>query len=206
MAAAQLKVHLSPAEYYRRERAAEVKSEYFAGEVFAMAGGTVNHSLIKANVVGTMRDALRKKGGGCRTYDSDLRLKVGQTGLRTYPDLTVICGPVETDPEDDKGETAINPTLIVEVLSDSTERHDRSIKFDHYQTITSLKQYVLVSQNQPKVETYLRQADGTWQYASFTGLEAVAPLASLDVVLPLAEIFLEVTFPPTPPLSLLERT
>lgn len=179
MAAAQPKAHISPAEYYRRERAAEFKSEYHAGEVFAMAGGTVNHSLIKANVVGTMRDVLRKKGGGCRTYDSDLRVKVSQTGLRTYPDLTVICGPVQSDPEDERGETAINPTLIVEVLSDSTERYDRGTKFKHYQTVATLKQYVLVSQDQPLVETYLRQSDGTWQYASVTGLEAVAPLISL---------------------------
>lgn len=206
MAAAQLKVHLSPAEYYRRERAAEFKSEYFAGEVFARAGGTVNHSRVKTNVAFSVSSALIKKGGGCEPFDSDLRVKVSQTGLRTYPDLTVICGPVETDPEDDEGETAINPTLIVEVLSDSTERYDRSIKFDHYQTIPTLKQYVLVSQAQPKVETYLRQTDGTWQYASFTGLEAAASLSSLDVVLPLAEVYRGVTFPPAPPLSLLERT
>lgn len=206
MAAAQPKVHLSPAEYYRRERVAEVKSEYFAGEFFAMAGRTVNHSRVKTNVAFSVSSALIKKGGGCEPFDSDLRVKVSQTGLRTYPDLTVICGPVETDPEDDKGETAINPTLIVEVLSDSTERYDRSIKFDHYQTIPTLKQYVLVSQAQPKVETYLRQTDGTWQYASFTGLEVAASLSSLGVTLPLAEVYRGVTFPPAPPLSLLERT
>ncbi len=206
MAAAQFKVHLSPAEYYRRERAAEFKSEYFAGEVFAMAGGTVNHSRVKTNVTLSIGGALLKKGGGCLPFDSDLRVKVHQTGLRTYPDLTVICGPVETDPEDDKGETAINPTLIVEVLSDSTERYDRGTKFDHYQTIATLKQYVLVSQGRPRVETFLRQADGTWQYASFSGLDAVAPLLSLDIELPLSEIFMGVTFPPAPPLSLLERT
>lgn len=206
MAAAQLKVHLSPAEYYRRERAAEFKSEYFAGEVFAMAGGTVNHSLIKTNVTLGIGGALRKKNGGCLPFDSDLRVKVSQTGLRTYPDLTVICGPVEIDPEDEHGETAINPTLIVEVLSNSTESYDRGTKFSHYQTIATLKQYVLVSQGQPMVETFLRQTDGTWQYASFSGLEAVVPLRSLDIELPLAEVFMGVAFPPTPPLSLLERT
>lgn len=206
MAAAQLKALLSPADYYRRERVAEFKSEFYAGEVFAMAGGSVNHSLIKANVVGTMRDALRKKGGGCRTFDSDLRVKIPKTGLRTYPDLSVICGPVETDPDDDAGETATNPTLIVEVLSDNTERYDRGKKFDHYQTIATLRQYVLVSQDQPKVDTFLRQPDGTWQYLSFAGLDAVATLASLDVALPLAEIFMGVTFPPAMSLSVLEKT
>lgn len=206
MAAAQPKVHLSPAEYYRRERMAELKSEYFAGEVFAMAGGTVNHSRVKTNVTLSIGSALLKKGGGCLPFDSDLRVKVSQTGLRTYPDLTVICGPVETDPEDDRAETAINPTLIVEVLSDSTERYDRGTKFNHYQTVATLKQYVLVSQDQPLVETYLRQPDGTWQYAAVAGLDAVASLLSLDIALPLAELYMGVTFPPAPPLSLLERT
>lgn len=206
MAAAQLKAFLSPADYYRRERVAEFKSEYYGGEVFAMAGGTVNHSLIKTNLARCMGNALLKKGGGCLPFDSDLRVKIPKTGLRTYPDLSVICGPVETDPEDDAGETAINPTVVVEVLSDSTERYDRGKKFEHYQTIATLRQYVLVSQNEAKVETFLRQGDGTWQYACFVGTEAVATLASLEVSLPLAEIFMGVTFPPPVPFSLLEKT
>jgi len=130
-AAAHIKALLTPQEYYHRERAASFKSEFFGGEVFAMARGSVNHRLIKANVVGTLRDVLRRKGGGCRTLDSDLRVKIPLTGLRTYPDVSVICGPVELDAEDDVGETVTNPTVIVEVLSDSTERYDRGQKFDH---------------------------------------------------------------------------
>lgn len=206
MAAALLKAHLSPADYYRGERAAPFKSEYYAGEVFAMAGGSVNHSLIKTNVARCIGNALLKKGGGCLPFDSDLRVKIPQTGLRTYPDLSVICGPVETDPEDDAGETATNPAVIVEVLSSNTERYDRGKKFEHYQTIATLKQYVLVSQEEAKVETFLRQGDGTWQYACFVGLEAVATLASLEVSLPLAEIYMGVAFPPPTPLHLLEKS
>lgn len=204
--AAQIKALLSPADYYRREQVAETKSEFFAGEVFAMAGGSVNHSRIKTNLARSIGNALLAKGGECEPFDSDLRVKIPQTGLRTYPDLTVICGPVEIDPEDQGGETATNPTLIVEVLSDTTERYDRGTKFDHYQTVPTLQQYVLVSQNQPRVETFLRQSDGTWQYASFSGLEASAPLVSLQVTLPLAQVFTGVTFPPPLPLSLLEKT
>jgi len=117
----------------------------------------------------------------------------------------VICGKVEIDPEDQGGETATNPTLVVEVLSDTTESYDRGTKFDHYQTVATLMQYVLVSLSVARVETFLRQADGTWQYVSFSGLEAVVPLASLDVDLSLAEVFMGVNFPPAPPLSLLEK-
>jgi len=204
-AAAQIKALLAPQDYYRRERAADFKSEYFAGEVFAMAGGSVNHSLIKANVVRALGNALARKGGGCRTFDSDLRVKIPQTGLRTYPDVSVICGPVTLDEEDEAGETVTNPTVIVEVLSDSTERYDRGTKFDHYQSIPSLKQYVLVSQDQARVETFLRQEEGTWQYVSFTGMEAVATLAALAIPLPLAEVFAGVEFPASPPLRLLPK-
>lgn len=204
-AAAHIKALLTPQDYYRRERAAACKSEFFSGEVFAMAGGSVNHSLIKANVVGTLRDALRRKGGGCRTFDSDLRVKIPQTGLRTYPDVSVICGPVELDAEDDGGETVTNPAVIVEVLSESTERYDRGTKFDHYQSIASLRQYVLVSQDQAKVETFLRQGDGTWQYALSAGMAAVAALPALEVLLPLAEVFAGVEFPAAPPLRLLPK-
>ncbi len=200
MTALQIKALLSPAEYYRRERAAESRSEFLAGEVFAMAGGSVNHSLIKANMMRCLGNALLREGKGCRVFDSDLRVKVPATGLRTYPDASVICGPVEIDPEDDAGETVMNPGLLVEVLSDSSERYDRGTKFGHYQSIPSLKQYVLVSQNQPKVEVFLRLADGTWQYASFTGLGSLARLAALEVELPLAEVFAGVEFPKRPPL------
>jgi Uma2 family endonuclease len=117
----------------------------------------------------------------------------------------VICGPVTLDEEDEAGETVTNPTVIVEVLSDSTERYDRGTKFDHYQSIPSLKQYVLVSQNQARVEAFLRQGEGTWQYVSFTGMEAVATLAALAIPLPLAEVFAGVEFPASPPLRLLPK-
>ena len=194
-AALKIDTRVSPAEYYRLERAAEHKSEYFEGEIFAMAGGTVRHSLLKTNTTACLHGALKKRGGGCNTYDSDLRVRIPDTGLRTYPDATVICGEPEIDPEDSDGETVINPTLIIEVLSDSTERYDRGTKFKHYQTIESLCQYVLVSQDQARVETYLRQSDGTWVYAEMHGLDAIVPISALGVSLPMAELYAGVVFP-----------
>lgn len=186
---------VTPDVYYRLERAAEHKSEYFNGEIFAMAGGTVRHSVVKTNMVSCLHGALKVKGGNCRPYDSDLRVKASATGLRTYPDATVICGKPEIDPEDSAGETVINPTLIVEVLSDSTERYDRGTKFEHYQTIESLRQYVLVSQDQARVETYLRQLDGTWVYSETHGIEASVQFAALGVSLPMSELYDGVEFP-----------
>ncbi len=137
-------------EYYCLERVAPRKSEYVYGEIVAMAGGTSRHSLIKTNLPGELRNRL--KGRPCAPYDSDQRLRVKETGLRTYPDAAVYCGPMEYDPEDNQAETATNPTVVFEVLSDSTEAYDRGAKAAHYRRIESLKAYVLVSQNMPFVE------------------------------------------------------
>ena len=129
------------------------------------------HGLIATNLASTLKGALGPNPNRCRSYNGDVRIGIPSTGLRTYPDLSVICGPIEYDPEDDEKTTAINPTLIAEVLSPATESYDRGKKFEHYQNLPSLGQYVLLSQNEPKVETYLRQQGGTWLYACVNGLE-----------------------------------
>ena len=144
--------NLTPAEYLAKERAATYRSEYFGGEMFAMAGGSPRHSLIKVNVVGEFR--ARSRHSPCTAYDSDLRILVARTGLYTYPDASVICGPLEF--EDPRRDTVLNPTLLVEVLSESTEAYDRGKKFSHYRQIPSLREYLLVSQEEPKIERFLR--------------------------------------------------
>jgi len=191
MAVAAKKPVISPEDYLRLERAADEKSEYFDGEIFSMAGGSAVHSLISANVSGELRSVLR--GGRCVTYDSNLRIKVASTGLYTYPDASVICGPVEC-PEDGD-DMAVNPTLIVEVLSDSTEAYNRGRKFEHYRSLPSFREYVLVSQKEPLVETFFRQADGTWLFSAVRGAGAVVRLHSLSVDVRLSEVYLAVEFP-----------
>ena len=186
----------TPQEYYALERAADYKSEYYKGEIFAMSGGTARHSLISVNIAGEIRQRL--KGKPCRAYESNLRLKVAATGLRTYPDASVYCGPLQYDPEDDGVETVTNPTVVFEVLSKSTEGYDRGDKADQYRRIDSLRAYVLVSQAAPHVEIYLRQPNGDWTLHVEEGLQATLAIAAINVDLPLSEIYDGVDFT-TPP-------
>ena len=184
----------TPEEYYALERAATYKSEYYNGEIFAMSGGTTVHSLISANIVGEVRQLL--KGKRCAVYESNLRLKIKATSLRTYPDASVYCDPIEYDPDDSGIETATNPTVIFEVLSESTEAYDRGFKSANYRRIDSLMAYVLVSQQLPHVEIYERQPDHSWLLREYKDLRASAPIPKIDVLLPLAEIYARVEFPP----------
>jgi Uma2 family endonuclease len=189
---------LSAQEYLARERAATYRSEFFDGETFAMAGGSPQHSLIKVNVTGELRALL--KGARCTAYDSDLRVLVSRTGLYTYPDASVICGPLEFD--DERHDTVLNPTVVVEVLSESTEAYDRGKKFGHYRQIPMLREYVLVSQEEPRIERFLRNDDGTWTLTEATGLEATLRLPSLGIEIALREVYDKVEFPPPPPAAL----
>lgn len=182
----------TPQEYYRMERAASYKSDYYKGEIFNMSGGTARHSLIIMNIGGELR--IRLKGKPCTPYESNLRLKIKSTGLRTYPDVGVYCGPLEFDPEDDGIETVTNPTAVFEVLSKSTEGYDRGFKAENYRKIETLHSYVFVSQNSPHVEIAERQGNGTWSLREANGLEAVLTIPSIGVDLPLAEIYDRIEF------------
>jgi Uma2 family endonuclease len=184
------------AEYLRRERESLDKHEYRNGQIIAMAGGSREHSLISANVIGELRNRL--KGKPCQVYDSNLRVRIPHTVLYTYPDAAVICGQAEPDPADPSGESTLNPRLIVEVLSPSTEAYDRGEKFGMYLQIDSLEEYVLVSQATPRIETFYRQESGAWLFRWFSGLEATARLRCVDVGLPLAEIYAGIRFPSSP--------
>lgn len=150
---------MKESEYLEIERAAEFKSEFRDGEMFSMAGGSAMHSLIATNITGEV--GMKLKGRPCVLFNSDLRLKVEATGLFTYPDLSVVCGPLRfAVPEQD---TIVNPTVLVEVLSDSTEGYDRGKKFEHYRQIPTLRDYLLVSQKEPRIEAFARGEDGLWR-------------------------------------------
>lgn len=185
---------LSEAEYLALERAAEFKSEFYEGKMFARAGGTPMHSLIAANIIGELGAKL--KGGPCKAFTSDLRLKIEATGLFTYPDVTVICGPFQFAPDAD--DTVMNPAVIFEVLSDSTEGYDRGEKFRHYRQMPSLQEYVLVGQRVPRVEQFLRRPEGEWALRTAEGKDGKLALPSLKITLELNEIFAGVEFAPAP--------
>ena len=185
---------LTPQDYYALERAAEFKSEYYEGEVFAMAGGSTRHSLVKIQLCGELLGKLKAKGGGCLPYDSDQRIKITATGLRTYPDASVFCGRMEYDEDDDQKETAINPTALFEVLSDSTEAYDRGTKAEHYRKIASLQAYALLSQNGPHIELYERQSDGSWKLTEASGMDGALGIRPLGIQRSLGSIYEQVEF------------
>ena len=188
--------HFTLAEYFLLEEEATERHEYRNGEIVAMAGGTEFHSLISLNFGGELRNSL--KGTPCRAYESNLRVKIQGMPLYTYPDIFAICGATEYDPKDRRHATVTNPKLVVEVVSKSTEIYDRVEKFKRYLRCDSLHEYVLISQDAPRVESYLRREDGSWLFRIFAGLEAVANLESVGVSIPLSEIYANVTFPPEP--------
>ncbi len=176
---------LSPAEYLELERKAEFKSEYFQGEMFAMAGASRRHGLIALNVAAEFRQQLKARP--CEAYAGDMRLRVSPSGLYTYPDVVVVCG--EAQFADDHKDTLLNPNLIVEVLSDSTRDYDRGEKFQHYRSLPSLREYLTVSQDTPHVEHWTRQPEDRWLLTEFSDLNKSIQLTSVDCVLPMAEIY-----------------
>jgi Uma2 family endonuclease len=193
---------MTEAEYLEIERHAEFKSEYFDGEMFAMAGGTPMHSLIAANLIREFGNQL--KGRPCRPFTSDLRLKIETAGLFTYADMAVVCGSLQHATGDE--ETVVNPTLVAEVLSDSTEAYDRGIKFRNYIQVPTLQEYLLVSQREPRVEHFVRQASGPWLWREVSGLEASLEIPSLQITVALAEIFAGVEFSPASMRPQVQRT
>jgi Uma2 family endonuclease len=173
-------------EYLGYERASELKHEYIGGEIVAMAGGSRRHSALAANVtiaLGTTRPA------GCTVFQSDLRIRILATGVATYPDVSMVCGPTEVDPGDPSGETITNPGLLVEVLSPSTEQVDRGYKWLQYQRIPSLQEYVLVSQTSPRIEIYRRLDVDRWEYLDVQeGTVKLSSGATLDLAMLYADL------------------
>lgn len=184
------KTKLTPAEYLEMERKAEFKSEYFNGEVFAMSGAKRNHNKITTNLSGLVWQHL--KGKDCESYSNDMRVLVPQTGLCTYPDLVVVCG--EPKFQDDVFDTLLNLVLLIEVLSDSTESYDRGKKFQHYRSVESLREYVLVSQDEARIEKYVKQGDGFWVLSEAVGLDSEIKFDSIDCLIALSEVYDKVNF------------
>ena len=184
---------ITPQEYLIRERQASTKSEFYQGEIFAMGGGSANHSLIAANLVREAGNALKEKP--CTVFNSDLRVQVQATGLYTYPDATIVCGEQIFD--DDHRDTLLNPTVIVEVLSDSTEKYDRGKKANHYRQIKSLKELILIAQDRPQVERFTRQPNGDWLFHEQTELSAEFELKSVGISVAMSELYRSVKFEPT---------
>ena len=185
---------LNPQEYLARERAAAFRSEFYRGEMFAMAGASLEHCLIKDNVA--RETGYQLKGGPCRVVTSDMRVKVDATGLYTYPDVVIYCD--EPQFEDGRLDTLLNPRALVEVLSDSTEKYDRGAKAAHYRRIPSLQEYVLIAQDRMLVERYVRQADGSWLLTEFSDTAGDFAFGSIQVRIPLAENYRGVTLPENP--------
>jgi Uma2 family endonuclease len=184
------------AEYFALDAASPgEKYEYRDGTIVCMPGGTPPHAAITMKVGAAL--VSRLKGGPCEVYSGDLKIGVARRTYYMHPDVSVVCGPLQMDPRDTTGQTVLNAKLIVEVLSPSTERHDRREKFSRYMEIETFGEYVLVSQDRPWVESLFRQPDGTWSYSYANGLDATLHLRSLSIDLPLAEAYAGVQFPPT---------
>jgi Uma2 family endonuclease len=184
------KIRYTPEEYLAIDRQAPFKSEYHAGEIFAMAGASEEHNIITINLTVALASQLR--GGPCRPFAADMRVRVGPADLYAYPDVVVVCG--ERRFADEQRDVLLNPSVIVEVLSPGTEGYDRGDKFAGYQHLESLQEYLLVAQDRPHVEQYTRQADGRWLLSEATHLEAVIHLSSLGADLALSEVYADVNF------------
>ena len=179
---------MSEAEYLIFERASETKHEWVNGEVGAMTGASRAHNLISVNVLTVLKSVLR--GQGCEIYPADMRVKVASTGLYTYPDISVVCG--EAAFNDDRLDTLLNPTVIIEILSPTTERYDRGLRFQHYRELESLQMYVLIAQDMPRIECYARTESDQWVLSDYKGLDADARLDPIGATLRLAEVYEQV--------------
>jgi Uma2 family endonuclease len=180
----------TPEEYLALERNAEFKSEYIDGRIVAMTGASAPHVTVVGNVSAELRSHLR--GGPCRAYASDMRVQIGGGSRYVYPDVAVACGRQEF--RDGVLDTLTNPSLIVEVLSPSTEAYDRGEKFEHYRMIETLREYVLVAQDKPLVERFVRHGE-FWHLATVTSLDVSLELTSVGCTIPLREIYENVEFP-----------
>lgn len=183
---------LSPEEYLAIERDEPTKHEYYRGEMFAMSGATREHNLIGGNIFATLHAQLARRK--CEVYQNDMRVKIPTTGLYTYPDVVVTCHRPQF--EDGVFDTLLNPQVIIEVVSDSTENYDRTRKFAHYQQIESLREYVLVAQKWAQLDRFILGDNGIWGLTTAGGLDGVMELAAIDCRLHLADVYAKVDLPP----------
>lgn len=190
----QLKHRYTLEEYFALELASEEKYEYWDGEVFCMSGGSPSHEMIVGNLIAYLRPQLR--GRNCYVFPSNLRVKVPKYPPYRYPDLTALCGKPEYEAIGGV-DSLTNPTLIVEILSPSTEAFDRGDKFTYYKSIPSFREYLLIAQHRPHITHYVKQADGSWSYEEINDLTATLRLMSLDSEMLLSELYEDVSFEAT---------
>ena len=176
---------IAPEQYLEIERASEIRHEFLDGLVYAMAGESRDHSRICFNLAGIIQPQLKDRP--CEGFSPNMKVRAGLGGLYAYPDLMIVCG--EAIFHDEHGDVLLNPTVIFEVLSPSTEKYDRGEKFLRYQQIESLQDYVMVSQDNPRVEHHHRQPDGTWNATEVNGLDAVLVLSSIDCRISFDEVY-----------------
>ncbi len=187
----QEKTYMTPEEYLEFERTSEIRHEYVDGEIFAMAGASLNHNRVNGNIFNEIKNQLKKSP--CDAFASDMRVKVNELEKYTYPDIVVVCGDIEL--EKIKGlETLVNPAVIIETLSDSTEAYDRGKKFQHYRFLSSLQEYILVSQHHCLVEKYVRSDDGSWRYFSYEKMEQTLTIESINCEVLLSDVYYRVEF------------
>ena len=190
-ATATSEFRLTQDEYLVRERLAASKSEYVDGIVYAMAGGSSKHALIQTNITATVWNGIGERG--CLTYSSEMKIWAPAAKAYFYPDLSVVCD-VPKYREGTQQDALENPTLLLEVLSPSTANYDRTRKFSMYRSIPSLRQYVLVAQDEPRVEIFTKDPQGFWIFTDYTDLEAIADFNAIDITVPLAAIYKRIEF------------
>ncbi len=190
MMAAEPRRTIGRQEYLALERRGAEKHEYIAGEIVAMVGASFRHNLIQTRMLAALYARLR--GGTCEALPSDLRVAIPALGIYTYPDITVVCG--EPRFEDNEYDTLLNPLLIAEILSPSTESYDRGLKFQRYRLIPTLQEYVLIAQERPTIEHYQRAADERWILSTYATLEVALPLRAGACTIALGDIYAGIAF------------
>lgn len=186
----QTKPRYTPQQYLALERGGQQKNEYLKGEIFAMGGASERHNIIVGNVLASLHGQLR--GRPCKVYASDMRVKIDATGLYTYPDVVALCDEARFD--DEQRDTLLNPDVIIEVLSKSTEGYDRGEKFAHYRRVDTLKEYVLISQERCRVEWYVRQPDNQWLMSEVYQIQESLQLPSINCTLQVTDIYDKIEF------------
>jgi len=187
----QKKTRITPEKYLEFDQASDIKHEYFDGEIFAITGASLNHNQISMNVAGELRNQL--KTSPCRPFANDMRVKINEIAKYTYPDIVITCGDIELE-KIEGVETLLNPIVIIEVLSGSTEAYDRGKKFQHYRSLPTLQEYILVSQTHCLVEKFIRGDGGQWILTLHEDRGQSIKIESIDCELQLSEIYFRVEF------------
>jgi len=181
---------MTEADYLAFERQSEIKHHFIDGEIYAMSGASRYHNIVISNIISSLRPQIR--GKSCEIYPSDMKVRTPATGSYTYPDVTIVCD--EPNFDDKQADVLLNPTLLIEVLSPSTELFDRGLKFQRYREIDSLQEYILIAQDSPHIERFLRQENGQWLLSEVDELDASFELTSIGCTLKLAEVYEQVSF------------